>query len=468
MAFSLGSGRRRWPCRAGRRGGKGGAGCRHFHVHYHLPRQVCAFSPLRLPAFFSLLPYLLIPPVLFFIVLAFLVCFGWFTLVYFVSSLLRKCNSHECLQSASDATELSRNEEQGGKKEERTEKCVAECTADFATAEVCVEGEQIKEVFVDGFPDESWDMSRLHLTDDCTDDEEHPSCEKLVEEVVIFESNCKDFREISCLDISSEKQQLQDTPVDCFRDDIGNREFSTSCDTAKLFHLQSVEEFMEENRMEVSANTSPEIFELTDNHETRAIVVTSSDNSAYYGSEDEEKKEVEQEKYLKYREALTDDIFEEHCDEQKMVTDHISAISDETIDLNDENETVGLPFDSVCESKYCMVTTSNASFHHTSPYEEDGHEEEVTGNDRAKAKDTTSLVSDFAENHQAEISVASNIHNTPAVAAQENSVNERTEDEDENSCTSEGAPRRLALVRRSPPPWWNLCGVLDVLGGCKD
>ncbi|TVU18519.1 hypothetical protein EJB05_34622, partial [Eragrostis curvula] len=353
--------------------------------------------------------------------------------------------SHECLQSTKDAKELCINEEQGGKKEERAEKRVAECTADFATAEVCVEGEQIKEVFVDGFPDESWDMSRSDSRYGCTDDEEHPSCEKLVEEVVIFESNCKEFREISCLDVSSEKYQLQDTPVDCFAQDIGNREFSTSCDTANIFHPQSIEEFME-SRMEVSANVSNEVFELTDKHETRTIVTTSSDNSAYDGSQDEEKKELEQEKYLKYRADLThdvfgnklpEDIFEEQHDEQKMVTDHISAISDDTNDLNDENETVGLPFDSVCESKYSTVTTSNASFHHTSPYEDDGHEEEVSENDREKATDTTSLVSDFAENHQAEISVASNIDNTPT--AQENSVDERTEDEDENSCTPEGA-----------------------------
>ncbi|KAB8098737.1 hypothetical protein EE612_028290 [Oryza sativa] len=52
MALALSCGRRQ----RGKKGGGGGGDCggRHFHVHYHLPRRVCAssFVPNLLPRFF--------------------------------------------------------------------------------------------------------------------------------------------------------------------------------------------------------------------------------------------------------------------------------------------------------------------------------------------------------------------------------------------------------------------------------
>ncbi|GJN35697.1 hypothetical protein PR202_gb24497 [Eleusine coracana subsp. coracana] len=443
MALSLGSGRRRWLCRAARRGGKGAAGCRHFHVHYHFPRQVRAFPSLRLPPLFSLLPYLLIPPVLFFVVVAFLVCFGWFTLVYFVSSLLRKCDSHECLERDSDANELRRNEEQARNEEERTTDCVAGGTGCSAIAEACIDGKEIKEVFVvDVFSDASLDMSRMASPYNCTKDEEHFSCEKIVEEVMVFERNCKECNEVSYLDVSLEKEQLQETPVDWFVEEIDSR--------ANLVPLQSGQEF-NVNRKEDPTYSSSETVELIDKYETRAVIVICSDNSA----ENNVKCGADLSDAI-FVNKLPEDIIDGYQDAQNMVTDRtnkqreflfiedkgkkILRISDETHDLNNESEMSGLPVDFVSANKYSTVATSSASLLQTSSAKEDGHQKELTKDNREEASRTTSLFSNFAENNQVireEVGVPSPEDNIHEVASGECSVIGKTEDVDENSGTSE-------------------------------
>ncbi|XP_062181664.1 uncharacterized protein LOC133885914 [Phragmites australis] len=502
LSLSCGTGRRRWMCRAVCRGGNGGAGCRHFHVHHHFPRQVCAFSSLRLLPRFSLLPFLLILPVLFFAVLAFLVWFGWFTLVYFVSSLLSKDNNHACFKSGSvnhagDVRQLRGEGEQGGKKEDRDLKRVTESGGDSAVPEVCVQRMEIKEAFVDGFFDESRDTPRTVSPDACFNEEDQADDEKLVEEVTIFEANRNKLQAISDIEGSSERRQVHDLPFDWFLEELNIKEFSTSRDTEKLEDLQNGEQFTA-NRKDVSAFTSSKFFEFIDKHETRVAVIngsangykirelTSSDDSVHDGLGNEHK-EIKQQQNIKefsvniLANELSEDVKQHEI--QKVVTDHnnklpeedimeengkqIVSTSDEVRDFNNESETLWLPLDSVCENKYTTVADSNASFHPTNTDEDVEHEEELTVNNRVEASSSTSLVCNFAENHQAnreEIDVFTNDDNIREVAS-------LTEDEDEKSndnCTSQGEPRRLPHVRRSPPPWWNLCGVLDVFAVCKD
>jgi hypothetical protein len=344
MALSLGSGRRRW------------SSCRQYvevqiaAISMSTTTSQASSAHSRLSAGF-LLSYLLVPLVLFFAVFAFLVCFGWFTLVYFVSSLLGKCNSHD---------DLCTNEEQARNQEERAGNSVAEGTGASAMAEDCIEGQQIKEVFVDGFSDASLDLSSMTSSYDCTKDaydtgkdEEHSSCQKHVERVMAFDSNCKEFNEVSSFDISSVKQQQEDTPVDCFAEEVASRELCTSCGTANLPHLQSGHEFIG-NTKEAPACATSEILELIDKHETVAGVVTDSDNSeenrvncrADFPGDilpNKVPKKIFDEQQDTTENTVTDPInmlSEDHFIEEK--GNLIIGISDETHDLNNESKISGL------------------------------------------------------------------------------------------------------------------------------
>jgi hypothetical protein len=365
-----------------------------------------------------------------------------------VSSLLGKCNSHE---------DLCRNEEQARNREERAGNSVAEGTGASAMAEDCIEGQQIKEVFVNGFSDASLDLSSMTSSYDCTKDaydtskdEEHSSCQKLVEEVMVLETNCKEFNEVS-FDISSAKQHQEDTPVDLFVEEVASRELCTSCGKANLPHLQSGHEFVG-NRKEAPACATSEILELIDKHETVAVVVTGLDNSeenrvncrADFPDDilaNKVPKNIFHEQQDTIENTVTDPInmlSEDHFIEEK--GNQIIGISDETHDLNNESKISGLPLDSVSEKKCSTVATSNASVDHTDSGKKDTDVKQVTDN-VVEGSGTTSSPCDSTENNQArseEIGTAStddNIHNN--VASGGCSVTERTEDGDENSSTSE-------------------------------
>ncbi|RLN29969.1 uncharacterized protein C2845_PM05G20790 [Panicum miliaceum] len=434
MVLGLSGGRRRWACRAARRGGKGWAGCRHFHVHYHVPRQVWALSPLRLPARFSLLPYLLILPVLFFAVLAFLVYFGWFTLVYFVSSLWSKGNDHElCMSrsvnSASDAGEPRGEDE----REERAVKRVTEQAGDSGPPEVSVGTQEIKEVFEDGFSEESRHMSMTGSPGICIDDKEHHADEeKIVEEVLVFETNKKELKAFAELDGCSEKhQQVMEPPFDCFLEDLNTREFSTSLYTAKLLDVPYGDEFVA-NRKELSVLSSLEILEFIDKHDTAEIVVngpgsdfeipelSSSDDSAHHGLGDEQRKEIKQEQSTtelsvnRVVNRLPESILDEWQETENLAIQHNKKIAEDdsmeedrkqAVSISDEVrdslcEIAGLPLDSICENESENVAASNTPIHQAIS-DQDGEFKEELNNKNKKVESSTSAsaVCDFADKH---------------------------------------------------------------------
>ncbi|CAL4907216.1 unnamed protein product [Urochloa decumbens] len=495
MALNLSNGRRRWACRAARRGGKGGAGCRHFHVHYHVPHQVWAFSLLRLPSRFSLLPYLLILPVLFFALLAFLVCFGWFTLVYFVSSLWSKENDHDlCASNAGKP---------GGEdgREERAVKRVTEYSVDSGLSEVCDEGQGIKEVFEDGFSEESRHISRMASCGICIDDKEHAHEEKIVKEVPIveFETNKEELKSFVELDGSSEKhQQVMDIPFDCFLEEPNNKDLSTSLSTAKLLNVPYSEDFIA-NRKDMPVLCSSEILEFIDKHDTAEIrsdfeipEVPSSDDSAAHGLGDEHRKEIKQEQSTSKLSVNSVDnrIAETNLDEwkgaQNSVTEHNNKLAeDDSMDEDGKQivsisdvahdslcETTGLQLDSLWENESETVASSNTPFHEATSGQDGEHEEELIKNKRAEPSTFASDVCGFADKHWRIMEQLGGFANKENIQEDsllsETSSLKRFEDEDEDigdNCSPVGASRRLTLIRRSPTQWWHLCGVLDAFAG---
>ncbi|CAL4892701.1 unnamed protein product [Urochloa decumbens] len=496
MALNLSNGRRRWACRAARNGGKRGTGCRHFHVHYHVPHQVWTFSPLRLLARFSLLPYLLILPVLFLAVLAFLVCFGWFTLVYFVSCLWSKENDHElCASNAGKP---------GGEdgREERAVKRVTEYSVDSGLSEVCDEGQGIKEVFEDGFSEESRHISRMASCGICIDDKEHAHEEKIVKEVLIveFETNKEELKSFVELDGSSEKhQQVMDIPFDCFLEEPNNKDLSTSLSNAKLLIVPYSEDFIA-NRMNMPVLCSSEILEFIDKHDTAEIrsdfeipEVPSSDDSAAHGHEDEHRKEIKQEQSTAELSVNSVDnrIAETNLDEwkgaQNSVIEHNNKLAEDdsvdedgkqTVSISDVAhdslyETTGLPLDSLWENESETVAASNTPFHEATSDQDDEHEEELIKNKTAESSTSASDVCGFADKHWRIMEQLAGFANEENIQedSPETSALKRVEDVDEDiddNRASMGASRRLPLIRRSPTQWWHLCGVLDAFAGGED
>ncbi|PAN20672.1 hypothetical protein PAHAL_3G369900 [Panicum hallii] len=482
MALSLSNGRRRWACRAARRGGKGGAGCGHFHVHYHVPRQVWAFSPLRLPARFSLLPYLLILPVLFFAVLAFLVCFGWFTLVYFVSSLWSKGNDHRRTECGSDAGEPPGEDQ----REERAVKRVTEQAGDSGPSEVCVGTHEIKEVFEDGFSEESRHMSMIASPGICIDDKENADEEKIVTEVMMFETNKEELKAFAELDGCSEKhQQVMEPPFDCFLEDLNTREFSTSLYTAKLLDVPYGDEFVAD-RKELSVLSSLEILEFIDKHDTAEIVVngaesdfeipevSSSDDSSHHGLGDEQRKEIKQEQSTTELSVncvinrLPEGILDKWQETENLAIQHkkklaeddsMEEVRQQTVSISDQEsqcEMAWLPLDSACENESENVAASNTPFHQAINGQDGEFKEELIKNKNVESSTSASAVCDFAHKHWRIIEQLDGFESE-----------DKNEDRDGN-CTSTGASRRLPLIRRSPTQWWNLCGVLDAFAGGED
>ena len=194
-------------------------------------------------------------------------------------------------------------------REERAVKRATEQAGDFSPSEVCVETREIKEVFEDGFSEESRHMSMMASPGICIGDKEHADEEKIVTEVMMFETNKKEQNPFAELDGCSEKhQQVMEPPFDCCLEDHNTREFSTSLYAVKLLDVPYGDEFVA-NRMELTVLSSLEILEFIDKHDTAEIVVvngadsdfevpelSSSDDSFHHGFGDEERKEIKQEK----------------------------------------------------------------------------------------------------------------------------------------------------------------------------
>ncbi|RCV18373.1 hypothetical protein SETIT_3G296000v2 [Setaria italica] len=505
MALNLSSGRRRWACRAASRGGKGGAGCRHFHVH-HVPSQVWASPLLRWPTRFSLLPYLLVLPVLFLAVLAFLVCFGWFTLVYFVSSLWSKENDHELCVSRSANSASDGGEPRGEDGEERAVERVTEPDGDYGLSEVCVEGQEIKEVFEDGFSEEFQLISRMASPEIFIDDKEHANEEKIVKEVVMFETN-KELKAFSELDDSLEKhQQVMDSPIECFLEELNARcrEVSTSLNTAKLVDVPYVGEEFVANRKEMSVLCSLEILEFIDKHDTAEIVVDSagsdfeipevpsSDDSAHHGILNEHRKDVNQEQSIAEisvnsvvnHNRIPEGILDEWQETQNLVTEHNKVPEDDSMEEDGKQivSTSDEPQDSSCETVRLAgyvcenesQTSASAVCDQATSDQDCELEEEGIKNKRVETSNSASDVCDFADNHWRIIEQLDGFAREESIHKDgllENSAHETISDEDDDrndNCTSTGSSRRLPFIKRSPSQWWNLCGVLDVFAGGED
>ncbi|XP_047043265.1 uncharacterized protein LOC124647347 [Lolium rigidum] len=292
------------------RGETGGHGCRcrHFHVHYHLPRKrVCTFSLLRWLPCFSLFSCVLIPLVLFFVVLAFVVSFVWFTLLYFVAYLLNKDSDHGSFKNGSfgrasgdvdnhllnkdsdqrrpfkngsfrrasgDVVDNHLREDCGqqGNREAKGKavKHAAELLAgDPATSVACAKKLKIKEVHVDGLSEVSPNISRI-LSSGASLNCEVPT------------SNGKFFKKLSTFETATEVEPDDDLkgfsePADGFVDEHNIRLVSGSesgdsspyvysLNSAPIHDLPDMNEVIEmssdflvgsNQNMVVPSNTSP-------------------------------------------------------------------------------------------------------------------------------------------------------------------------------------------------------------------
>uniref|UniRef100_A0A0D9WEI2 Uncharacterized protein n=1 Tax=Leersia perrieri TaxID=77586 RepID=A0A0D9WEI2_9ORYZ len=225
--MALSCGRRR------QRGQKGSGSCRHFHVHYHLPRRVSAFSfPRLLPRFFSLLSaWVLVPPVLFLALLVFLALFVWFTLLYFIRSLWNKDINSEFFERNSNDHGSDSNENQGeevaeGQVEEKVLKVSSELfTANSSAAEDCTKRFVIEEVHTDS--GEYRNIPMAASSGDCVNYDVQTDDEKFIEEVIIFEIIRWGPEAIA----SSERHQVQDFSIDWFEGEIKSRNGTKSGDS---------------------------------------------------------------------------------------------------------------------------------------------------------------------------------------------------------------------------------------------
>uniref|UniRef100_A0ACD5TQ42 Uncharacterized protein n=1 Tax=Avena sativa TaxID=4498 RepID=A0ACD5TQ42_AVESA len=474
MALSFG---RRKP-----RGGHGGR-CRHFHVHYHLPRKRAGtFSLLRWLPRPSLLSCVLTPLALFFAVLAFVVSFVWYTLLYFVAFLFNKDSHHESLKSGSFGRASGDNHprEAGGgeevKRQAKGKKDVNHATELLTGDSAGVRKLEIKEVHIDGFSQVSQNTTRIaEVRSTCND--------RVVEKPSIFETGREGKHADSDLEGISGRQ------VDGFVDEHNNIKlvsrstpgdsFPSTCsiNSVQVHDLPDMNEVIEissdflagsnqnmvvpsntpspprssdtneeffEDRKELPDCTPYEIINFIDKHERRDQpldetigLLTSSDGSAHGTIPGEHADSTEEKDAECVPESLTDCVPNlEHFDEQRVpgvpiIEANAKKSADEVHDFSNEDEQV-----------------------------------EAIGNNGVGASDPASAACDFVWNHQTatralDDSVNGNV--AGAVASRESS-----EDEADDNSSSEGAPRGRPPLRRSPSQWWNLCGVVDVFAGSDD
>uniref|UniRef100_A0A0E0L0D8 Uncharacterized protein n=1 Tax=Oryza punctata TaxID=4537 RepID=A0A0E0L0D8_ORYPU len=447
----------------------GGGGCRHFHVHYHLPRRVCAssFVPNLLPRFFSLLSAcVLVPPVLFLAVLAFLVLFVWFTLLYFLRSLWNKDRNGEFFgrsskHHGSDAGKcLGEGVAEEGKVEKKALKISSEPSiGDSAVAEDCARRFGIEEVYVSS--DDSQNLLRMAS---CLNCEMHTDDEKLIEEVIIFEiERGESEAAIVCSDGLSEKRQLQDMSIDWFEEEIKSGDIIKSGDSSPTLLSTFSSEFHDfcDNNEVVGLATDF----LDVNNQNKAVLL---DSLSHRG------------------------IVDNHCkcgEEFSSDKEAPACHSFENSDFVDKHETREV----VLGDTVTVLTLIDDSANDDSEYKEDISEQKDPNNLSGFLDNVADVFYQQQEIHKVvvsddkkptevlflggkQIEVAdclANGDNIDEVASLGSSICENVEDKDDKSddnCISEGASHGngMPFVKRSPAPWWNLCGVIDVFAGCKD
>nr|TKW28144.1 hypothetical protein SEVIR_3G330600v2 [Setaria viridis] len=338
------------------------------------------------------------------------------------------------------------------------------------------------------------------------DDKEHANEEKIVKEVVMFETN-KELKAFSELDDSLEKhQQVMDSPIECFLEELNARcrEFSTSLNTAKLVDVPYVGEEFVANRKEMSVLCSLEILEFIDKHDTAEIVVDSagsdfeipevpsSDDSAHHGILNEHRKDVNQEQSIAEisvnsvvnHNRIPEGILDEWQETQNLVTEHNKVPEDDSMEEDGKQivSTSDEPQDSLCETVRLAgyvcenesQTSASAVCDQATSDQDCELEEEGIKNKRVETSNSASDVCDFADNHWRIIEQLDGFAREESIHKDgllENSAHETISDEDDDrndNCTSTGSSRRLPFIKRSPSQWWNLCGVLDVFAGGED
>ncbi|KAF7057424.1 hypothetical protein CFC21_064697 [Triticum aestivum] len=492
--------------------------CRHVHVHYHLPRRrVSLLRWLPRPRL-SLLSYLLVPPVLSFALLAFVVSFLWFTLLYFVASLLSNDDDLESVKNVGIGGPASDVEDSGQEgnseaKGEAVRHAAEHLTGDTATADNSFRRLEIKEVRADGF-------SQVPRTND----------DKLVEDVNIFETSSATMADSEGF---SGWRQVQDVPVDWFVDEHDIRVDSSSTpddlfpslystDSAEIHDLPDMDEprgmspdFLAESKqnMVVSSNTSChhhsisdeygeeyrddrkelsacgtyEIIDFIDKHETRdqapdGSFVEDEETGQFESSDEGSTQEKDAKSVL---ELVVDSIATLEDFREKQEVQNVPEVliteanaeqsvgaSNEGQDSSSEKEASVVSLHSVCED----AASSDASSHHYLVYEDD-KQEEVTKHSTAEAEapdPASAVICNIFENRQTPRNEAfdgfENDDEAREVASQE-SLGDETDKINDDSASEldlKGVHRGAPLLRRSPSQWWNLCGVVDVFAGSGD
>ncbi|VAI28613.1 unnamed protein product [Triticum turgidum subsp. durum] len=434
--------------------------CRHVHVHYQLPpRRVSLLRWLPRPRLSLLFSYLLIPPVLFFALLAFVVSFLCFTLLYFVASLLSKDDNLDSVKNggigpASDV-EDSGQEGNSEAKGEAARHVAEHLTGDSATAENSFRRLEIKEVRAGGFSQVSWNISKMASSDGCLDYEVpvRTNDDKLVQDVNIFETSSA----MADLEEFSGWRQVQDVPVDWFVDEHNIRVASSSTpsdlfpslystDSAEIHDLPDMDEprgmsldFLAESKqnMVVPSNTSShhhsisdeygedycddrkelsacgtyEIIDFIDKHETRdqapdGSFVEDEETGQFESSGEGSTQEKDANSVL---ESVVDSIatledFRGKQEVQKvpevLITEANAeqsvGASNEVQDSSSEKEASMVSLHSVCEDTAFSDVPSNHYFCY-----EDDKQEEVTKHSTAEAPDPASaVVCNIFENRQ--------------------------------------------------------------------
>uniref|UniRef100_A0A0D3G5D4 Uncharacterized protein n=1 Tax=Oryza barthii TaxID=65489 RepID=A0A0D3G5D4_9ORYZ len=401
MALALSCGRRQ----RGKKGGGSGGDCggRHFHVHYHLPRRVCAssFVPNLLPRFFSLLSAcVLVPPVLFLAVLAFLVLVLWFTLLYFIRSLWNKDINGETFERSSndhgsDADKrLGEGVAEEGKAEKKTLKI---------SSEDCARRFEIEEVLHVN-SDDSQNLPSMVSSDGCLNCKMHTDDEKLIKEVTVFEIKRRESgAAIVCSDGLSQKRQPRDMSIDWFEEETKSGDIIKS----DIFYQQQ-----EIHKVVVSDdNKPPEVLFLSGKQTVSSSGEFSSPNEN----------------------GTSGFPFDSVCEDKNGTVAYPSVASHYNIGIEDDK----------CED-------------HT-----DNNIEEASS-----IASTNCGSADKHQTIQVLPVCLANGDNIDDVASLGSSICEDVEDKDNKSnanCISEGAPHGNGMpLVRSPASWWNLCGVIDV------
>lgn len=445
--------------------------------------------------------------------LAFVVSFVWFTLLYFVASLLKKDSHHESFKNGSFGrangdvdNHLKEEGWQEGKHEAKGKavKHAAELLAgDSTTAEAGARKLEIKEVHVDGFSKVSQNTTRIASSDASLNCKVRTDKDRVVEKLSIFDTGTEEMHADSYLERLSEMREVHDVPVDGFvvEHNIGVVSTSTSGDSlpsvysissAQIHDLLDMSEVIEmssdflvgrnqnivvpsntseeygeelfEDRKELSDSTPYGIIDFIDKHETRdqaldgsfakdeiVGLLTSSDGSDHGRIPSQDfKKSTEEEDAESVPELLIDSVPNLERFEEQRVLD---------VPITEANTNQSVPASNevhdICNDHETLVLPL--------------YFVETIKNRIAEASISASTACDFIENQQtATRALGDSVNsNSSGVVASRESSEDEADKVNENS-TPEGAPRGRPLLRRSPSQWWKLCGVVDVFAGAED